>query len=242
MEIKEYSAMYETEDTHFWYKGMRKITKVLLQLYLRKNSKNKILDAGCGTGGSFPLLSVFGTAYGIDLSKVAIEFCKKRGLKNVITGSVSKLPYKNSTFDLVTNFDVLYHKAVKNDSKAINEFYRVLKPGGILLIRVPSYNWLYSYHDKQVHTKHRYTKKELISIIKNSHFSILKASYANFFLFPLIIIKRFLLKSDSKSSDVSPIPAILNSIFYNFFYIESFCIRYFSFPFGLSVIIVAKKE
>ena len=75
--------MYQVEDKHFWYQGMRKITKTLFDKYLPKNKRLKILDAGCGTGRNILFLKNYGQVYGLDISPEAIKYCKKRGLKNI---------------------------------------------------------------------------------------------------------------------------------------------------------------
>jgi len=238
MEIREYRSMYEVENNHFWYKGMRKIIGTLLNRYLPKNQPLKILDAGCGTGRNIIFLKKYGKVSGFDISPHAIKYCKKRKLTNIRLGSINKIASKNNSFDLVTCFDVLYHMQA-NYKKAIDEFYRILKPGGTLLVRVAAYQWLMSYHDKTIHTKHRFTKTELKKLLLKNKFKVIKATYANCLLLPFIILKRFLLKTTG--SDVKPINSLINEIFYVPFIIESFLIKYFDLPFGLSVIIVAKK-
>ncbi|MEK7633237.1 MAG: class I SAM-dependent methyltransferase [Patescibacteria group bacterium] len=239
METREYKIMYEVEDSHFWYQGMRRITKTLLDKYLPKNKQLKILDAGCGTGRNILFLKNYGQVFGIDISQEAIKFCKKRKLTNLKLGNVDKISFKNKSFDVVACFDVLYHKQVKDYKKVIKEFYRILKPGGVLFIRVPAFQFLYGSHDIAVHTKHRFEKEELKILLKNNNFEVLKASYVNCFLFPLAILKRMLDKSSV--SDVKQINPILNWLFKIPLFFEAVLIKYFDLPFGLSVIIVAKK-
>lgn len=239
METREYKTMYEVEDTHFWYKGMRKITESLFEKYLPKKRKLKILDAGCGTGRNIIFLKKYGQVSGFDISPYAIKFCKKRKLTNIKFGSVDKIPFKNKSFDVVTCFDVLGQAEVKNADKSIKEFYRVLKPGGRLIIRTAAYNWLMGYHDQAVHTKHRFKKSELVALLKKNKFKIIKATYANSFLFPLAIVKRLLIKITT--SDVKKINHQINWLLKIPFLFETLLIKYFDLPFGLSLIVVAKK-
>src|SRR3989344_2244801 len=107
MEIREYKTMYEVEDAHFWYKGMREIAKTLLDKHLPKNKQLNILDAGCGTGRNIIFLKNYGKVSGFDISPYAIKYCKRRKLVNIKFGSIDKIPYKNNCFDVVTCFDVL---------------------------------------------------------------------------------------------------------------------------------------
>lgn len=246
MEIREYKVMYEVEDSHFWYKGMRKITKTLFDKYLPKNKQLKILDAGCGTGRNILFLKNYGQVFGFDISPHAIKYCKKRGLKNIKEGSVDRIPFNNNSFDLITCFDVLYHKQVENYKKVIGEFYCVLKPGGVLFVRVPAFQFLMSGHDTAVHTKHRFHKTELKDILLSQHFRILKISYINTLLFPFAairrILKRFIIIETDKKSDVKKINPVLNFFLQFPLYLESNLIKYIDFPFGLSLIAMVKKK
>ncbi len=237
--------MYEVEDTHFWYQGMRSIAKTLLNRYLVKKKNIRLLDAGCGTGKGIIFLQQYGKVDGFDISKEAVRFCHLRGLKQVITGSIDKIPYKDNTFDAVICFDVLGQREVSNDQKAVKEFYRVLKPGGILLIRIAAFNWLYGYHDVAVHTKQRYNAYQLKKLFKKIQFQELKITYANLFLFPLIVLVRIISRifgtKGKGASDVDHLNPILNKLFYYPLFVESILIRFISLPFGLSIIGVAKK-
>ena len=243
MEKAEYKVMFRVEENHFWYRGMGRISNTLLRKYLPHKTNNKILDAGCGTGGALFFLQKFGKPVGIDISPVALSYCKKRKLQNVKKCSIEELPFPDDTFDLITCFDVICQQEVKNDTRALHEFYRVLKPGGILLLRVPAYNWLRSYHDVSVHTKHRYTRSEINTLLKEAHFTLVKSSYINTLLFPLIFIKRVILHfSPPKPSDVTPLPSFLNHLFFIPLLLESLFIRFLNFPFGVSLIAVAQKK
>src|SRR5688572_28801414 len=125
--------MYRVEDSMWWYVGMRRIGEALLDGRLQPGLR--ILDAGAGTGGNLRWLGRFGTAFGVDLAPEALHFCRERGLTTVARASVTDLPYRDSTFDLVTSFDVIYHLGVADDVAALREAARVLKPHGTLLVR-----------------------------------------------------------------------------------------------------------
>lgn len=235
--------MLDVEDKHFWYVGMRNITEVLLKNFLI-NNKNKILDTGCGTGRNMLMLEKYGKTIGIDVSSTAIELGKKRGIYNIKKASINNIPLPNNYFDMVTCFDVLGHKKV-DEKRAINEIYRVLKPEGIFLLRVAAYKWLFSYHDILVHNDRRYSKRVMISILKNNKFIPLKATYVNTFLFPLIVIKRFIFKIfklNARSSDSEHKLSFLNYLYLIPLLFESFLVKYINLPFGVSIMVVARKK
>lgn len=245
MEKKEYTTMYVVEDKHFWYRGMRAISTVVLNKYFSKKSHNKILDAGCGTGANILFLKKYGEVKGIDISPQAVQYCSERDLKNVVKGSIDHLPFKSNAFDLVTCFDVLGQKEVASDITVMKEFYRVLKPDGTLLVRIAAYNWLYSYHDIAVHTDRRYNTRQLRKLFTKTNFQPQQITYANTFFFPVIaflrIFRRIIPKKDNQNSDVQKMSPIVNTLCYYPLRVESKIIQYMSLPFGLSLIGVAKK-
>lgn len=246
MESEVYAKMFEREDSFWWHKGIRKITDALLAGYLPKKDGNKILDVGCGTGGMFGILKKYGEVTGIDQSPEAVVYAQKRALAAAVErGSAEHLPYDDGIFDVVVCFDVLYHKWVKDDLAVLGEINRVLKPGGTLVIREASYNWLRSQHDELVWTQHRFTRNELKGKLAKAGFFIRKCSYVNFFLFPLALAKRIIEKAVKEKNPLENMfkaNAAMNIFFSFFLYLESVLIQFLNFPFGLSVICVAKKK
>ena len=243
MKDNAYFEMYENELTHPWYRATRKILIKFLKDRLNKNSY--ILDAGCGTGGTIMALKKagFDKVTGIDNSKLALELCKKNGITNTILANVNRLPFKPQSFDAVICLDVLYHKGV-SEKQALKEFSRVLKPGGILYLEEPAFNWLFSKHDIAIETEHRFTKKQLVRLAKSADFKIIKSTYFNTFLFLPILIKRLSYKfsrEKNPESDVYPIHPLLGNFMNKLFGIELAIIDKISLPIGLSIICIGQK-
>ena len=243
MEIAEYRNIFEHEETHFYYVGTHNAVIKLLDLYLKNIRGNVMLDAGCGTGSLMKKLKGFGEIWGIDASSEACKLAKKNGLKKVLQASVEKIPFKDSTFDAVISIDVLYHKGVKSDLKALKEFKRVLKPGGILIVKNPAHNWLRGNHDLIIHTKRRYSKGEFKSKLDSAGFEILKLSYINIFFFPWALLKRLtenILRS-KPSSDVKGLPWRINKLLIGIYNVEIKLLTKGEIPIGLSLFAVARK-
>jgi ubiquinone/menaquinone biosynthesis C-methylase UbiE len=102
----------------------------------------KILDIGCGGGRTIHKLAALASAgkiYGIDYSDDSVAAARRAnahwidiGRVEIQHGSVSQLPFANDTFDLVTAIEThLFWPDLPND---FHEIFRVLKPGGALLI------------------------------------------------------------------------------------------------------------
>jgi len=242
MKINEYKKMFLLEEKHFWFLGKRIFVKTIIDKYI-PNKNLCILDVGCGTGGLTKFLSYYGKVIGIEKNKYAYNLAKKRKL-NIKIGDAQKLPFKKSSFNLVTIFDVLYHKNVKDEQKVIKEAKRVLKINGYLLITDSAFNFLKSAHDKVLYGNKRFTLFYLRKILEKEGFTIIKSSYIFFFIFPLIFIKRKILNIFLKNevSDVVDIPKIINWFLIKLISLEAWLLKYISFPIGSSLIILAQKN
>lgn len=240
MQTSEYRNIFEHEETHFFYQANHVIVLSLVKQYL-KTKNPKILDAGCGTGLLAKKLGRFGDVLGIDINPEAVKFAKKRGVK-VKKASVLRIPFRANTFDLVTSLDVIYHREV-NDNVALREFYRVLKPGGILILRVPANKWLKLMHDKEVHTRERYTPSELKRKLLKAGFQINLLSFVNMVLLPLAVLKQLKesLSTKKVESGVGKVHPLINKVLLALLLIEVTFLRYINLPFGLGLISVCRK-
>lgn len=238
-----YKDVAKNQDTYWWYQGMAEINNSLIQTFLSKKNRLNILDAGCGPGAMLPTLKKYGEAVGVDISNDALKYAKKRG--KVMLGDITKLDFKDNTFDLVICMDVLYHMWVKDETQALREFYRVLKEGGVLIIREPAYNWMRGNEDRGSLTARRFSSSKMSSKVKSCGFSILKLTYANFFLFPLVLAVRIISslkpKENLGKSDFFTPPFFINRFLFNILNLEKNLIKFTSLPFGSSLICVAKK-
>jgi SAM-dependent methyltransferase len=275
MNPAEYEAMYRLEDRLWWYTGMRRITAAALGERLWGGAGQlRILDAGCGTGGNLAWLGGVGEGrgglkpagrlggdWGVDLSPLATAYCRRRGLTRVSRASVLELPFGDATFDLVTSFDVIYHLGVADDVAALREMGRVLRPGGVLFVRVPALERLHSHHDVAVHTRQRYSAEELRGKVEAAGLRVERASYANTVLLPLAVASRLGARlrlglagrgkkgskggaeaeAETVRSDVRPAPALLNGLFASILGLEAALLAKVDLPLGLSAFVVARR-
>lgn len=245
MEPGEYERMFRAEDRHWWYLGMQTITRAVLERFVSPLTGLKILDAGCGTGLAMSTyLADYGAVTGFDISPLALKFCRTRHLTPLTLASVMQIPFPADRFDLVTSFDVLYERAVTDDAVAVAEFYRVLRPGGFIFLRLPAYDWLRGRHDMTIHTARRYTLQRVARLLEAHRFRIRHMTYANTFLFPLALTKRLferLRPPTSGSSDLSVEVGVFNGLFRKLLDSEALLVTRMRLPFGLSVIALGQK-
>ena len=235
-----YKDLYELEDTHWWHKSKRANIVNLLQKFLTiKNPK--ILDIGCGTGKNIEVFSKIGPTFGVDKSPEAIAYCRKRGLKTVTLGSVESTGLKSNFFDVITLLDVLEHT---DDNETLKEIYRILRPGGLLIITVPAFKFLWSKWDKVLQHKRRYSKKSLEKLLQSYQFAVEKMSYMFSFLFIPVYLVRLIKSRPSKdrySSDFQINTPLLNYALLALARLEHFFIRYTTIPIGTSIVCIARK-
>ncbi len=242
MDIAEYKNIYENEGRHFFYTSTHFLVTELVKRY-SKGTALRILDAGCGTGGLMVKLAKYGSVTGVDANAEAIKFARKRKLE-VTKASIEKLPFGDNTFDLVTSIDVIYHRQVSDDVRALKEFRRVLKGGGVLILRVPANKFLFSAHDRLVHTARRYTKAELTEKISKAGLTIKMISFAHAPIF-LVSLLKVLMEKITRKQDNSAVGSVnpgVNWFLTSLLKFEAKIIsRGVTMPFGQGLVAVATK-
>jgi SAM-dependent methyltransferase len=244
MEIDEYLKLAGVEDQMWYFLALHgHIERALVRA--GDNRPAAILDAGCGTGGLIRRLAPRHPAWrwtGIDLEPVACELARNRAgdVAKILHGSVTALPFPDAQFDAVVSADVLYH--VDDDAAALREFFRVLRPGGVVVMNVPAYRWLWSYHDTAVHSRRRYGRGEVLEKLRAAGFGRARATFWNTLPFPLVVARRKLLPAPASGSDVKLYAPPIEAVFNGAMALERTWLRTgMRLPFGSSVFAVASK-
>src|SRR5260370_27114978 len=243
MEREQYAIMARREERHWWYAGMRRVALAVLEGAIDGRAGLRILDAGCGTGGTTAELRRFGDVVGVDLAWAALEPARGRGLSALARASIESLPFGPATFDVATSFEVVYHLGVANDLSALKEIRRVIKPGGLFLLRVPAHDWLRGEHDRLVHTRHRYSRGEVSRKLAGTGFRVERLRWANTLLFVPAVAQRLLERTNGHDPagagepDLWQPPAPINALLESAVAVEALAIpRGVPFPFGLSLL------
>jgi ubiquinone/menaquinone biosynthesis C-methylase UbiE len=242
MRPDEYELMYRVEDTHWWFAGKRRLVRVMLE-QLPAHAGRRMLDVGCGTGGMFPLLREFGCLIGTDASDLALGFAARRHGALLAGAALPDLPFADGAFDVVTAFDVLYHRYVADDQAALAEVARVLKPGGSFIVTDSALKFLRSAHDEAVQGARRYTTGEMRAKLAAAGLRVRRLSYANMLIFPLAAPWRLLRRrlGDEQGSDVRIVPAWANALMGVVYRAEAGLLARADLPIGMSIIALAQK-
>jgi SAM-dependent methyltransferase len=241
MDYKGYE--YGLKPDHFWIKSHINLKKVLLSSVNSTNlprKKCKILSIGAGTGGDLAVLKEFGNVYAFDVDQNVIDMIPDNMVVEKKVADAQAIPYKKNQFDIVVAFEVLEH--IPNDSKAVEEINRVLKPGGLLFFSVPAFNALFGPKDKAHFHMRRYNKKMIRKLFTG--FKEHRIGYWMFSLFAPVALQRVWEKAVTDEKKYHPyIPAKpINKFFYNILQGENYLIKKgVNFPWGLTLYGIYQK-
>ncbi len=242
MDSQIYNEHIEQEEAHWWFVSRRIITEYLLKK-LKFPDNAKILDAGCGAGGNLHMLAGYGDVYGCEMNDTVRARSIERKIGTIEYGKFpDEIPFADIKFDMIAMFDVLEH--IEDDRAALATVASRLTKDGQLLLTVPAYQFLFSQHDRLHHHFRRYSKKKLEEKIAAAGFKIEYINYWNCFLFPVAVITRltdlFRPKNAPALGRKMP-PAALNNFLIKLVSSERFLADKINLPFGLSLIMVARK-
>jgi SAM-dependent methyltransferase len=132
---EEYFRFNRAKYMERWGHRVRKCRNQILQCLEQAPQAKSLLDVGCSAG--YVLAAAQGLGLeptGLDCAQFAVDLCRERGFRAEL-GSLTKMPFPDASFDVVTAKHTLEH--VQHPMDGLREIRRVLKPGGVAFIVVP---------------------------------------------------------------------------------------------------------
>lgn len=235
MEPQEFQSIRALSSTHWWYQSLADIAVSVAATY---PAETRILDAGCGTAYLAERLHDR-RIYGVDSSPAARRIWQMDGLNTTASGTLEALPFSDSAFELTFCLDVIYHREVLSDVGALREVYRVLKPGGSLVLHTAAFESLRNRHDTVVHTARRYRRSRVLQILKQAGFGVSVLSYRNLAILPFVAASKL---HASTGSNLRTTPTGVNAFMRAVSRLEWSAIRSNVYvPFGSSLLAIAHK-
>ena len=235
------------EARHFWFKGFRWFVTPLLREATSGVAHPTLLDCGCGTGANVDLLSLYGRAFGFDLEPTGLHIGRQLGRSRLARASVNAVPFPSDAFDVVTSFDVLYSLEEPVERAAVHEMYRLLRPGGYVLVNVAAMEVLRGDHSILSREVRRYSPATLERLLAGAGFTVVRLTYTNASLFlPMVAVRvvqriRGLPPEHHAQQDITVPPAPVNAALAAALRVESWWLRVFNNPFGSSLLCLARK-
>lgn len=244
MQKQVYQQIYEAEKTHWWFVGRRNIIRTALDKHI-PHKVDEALDVGCGTGLNALIMKSFARKVtGLDPSGEAVRFSHMRAPDLSVIQEAFPYTELKGQYDLVTLFDVLEH--IEDDSLSLQKVEKLLRPGGVAVLTVPAFPFLWSDHDKVLQHYRRYTMSTLKNVItKNTKLRIIDCNYFNTLFFLPILIFRVIRKIFHilpDRADDFMVSDTINKLCLSIFNMEGKFVQKVKYPFGVSIICVLQKS
>jgi SAM-dependent methyltransferase len=238
-----YGEIFAAEQEHWWFVARHRIVLHLLERYLLPNggAPYKVADLGCGCGMMLLRLSEKYEPVGLDGSRHAIEFARRRGVTAKLGALPEDVPLSRESYDAVLMLDVLEH--LKYDRASVEVAASLLKPRGILICTVPAHMWLWTKFDEDHHHFRRYSRRQFRSLFDEPSIRLELLSHLNAILFAPAAMWRILAakvfeRDRARYLRLPPFNSVLRSIFA----FERLMLGKVPMPIGLSFIAVARKR
>ena len=247
MNPAEFANIAAAEQQFWWYRGMRRIMYRLMDPIVAGRSISRALEAGCGTGHFAHELSerYDWKVSALDLGFEGLQYGRGMGIPDLLQADLRASPCRDSAFDAVVSMDVIVHLPRGEEHGPLREFSRVLRPAGLLVLRVSALDILRSRHSQFAHERQRFTRTRLLDAAIRAGFRPLRCTYANSLLLPVALAKFRLwepLTRQAPSSGVVPVSAVVDRALYGALALESACLGAgVNFPLGQSIVLLAEK-
>ena len=238
-------ATAAAEERHFWFRALRRQSHALLTTALGGRTPRLIIDCGTGTGRNLEWLRAFGPAVGVELSPTGLAVARAHA-RPVIKGTITQLPFDDQVADVASSFDVLYSLNHADADRAVREMWRVLRPGGVVIINVAALDILRGSHSVLTQEQQRFSKRSLTTLVSGAGFRVERLTFSHMSSFPIALAVRAAERLTGRAgtasdADLKVPPAPINAVFDGLLRLEAAWLRLGNLPIGSSLLMVARK-
>ena len=237
---RAYTAVHIEEDRHHWYfRGRLAVLLAVIEQAL-PTRPGRLLDLGCGTGNVLQALGRFGEAVGVEHDPELRAVGQACGLDIRAGALPDDVPVPDGWADGVLLLDVIEH--LDDDVAALRAAARAARPGGLVMVTVPAYAWLWSGHDVALGHRRRYTARQLRAALTAADVRVDHVGYFNTVLFPAIAAVRLAKRLvGGGGHDIHRPPALVNEALTRLFALERHVALRPGLPFGTSLLAVGHR-
>jgi len=251
MNPAEFANIAQCEREFWWYRGMEQILFGILDPIVkgqRSRAIARVVEAGCGTGYMATRLE---ERYGwrmfpTDLQHEGLLYGLQQGVQRMAQAEIGALPFADNSFDAAVSFDVMVYVPRGREEPIIGELFRVIAPGGLLVLRTAALEILRSRHAAFTGELQRFTKSQLLKAAAAHGVKVLRCTYANTLLMPIALTKFRVIEpllGSGASSGVEPVAPWLDRLLFRALDLEA---RQLGagrdLPIGQSLILIGEKN
>jgi SAM-dependent methyltransferase len=215
------------------------------------NDKFSLLEVGCFQGALLEDIKKDFTEceiVGVEYDRNSLDYIVSKNLQiPLLCFDLSESILPNERFDVIVALNVIEH--IKDDNNALAQCYRMLKPGGLIILEVPAGEKLYDSYDKYVGHYRRYDMSGFISLVENNSFSITMKTHLVFLAYPLFWLSKMInnrkVYSDNDGQELvrNRIALANNNIFLNIsLKIDKLIRKFFYIPYGVRCVLIGVKH
>ena len=233
---------FEQEAAYWWFVNKRAAVKRLLDRHCP--TRGRLLEIGCGGGLFGAMLQENGWRVTCaDRNPLAACYAIGHGVRRAAAFDAGRgWPFAPDSFDAFLMLDVLEH--IERDEAALREAHRVLRPGGIGIVLVPAYPFLFSAWDTYVGHYRRYSRRALAATAGSAGLELVHGTYWNAITLPAALVLRLkdrFLGVRLERGEFPRVPRAVNTLLKAYGAVEAAWLAHGTLPAGLSYTAVLRK-
>jgi SAM-dependent methyltransferase len=178
-----------------------------------------VVEIGCGTGFMATRLAQhYGwKMFPTDLQHEALQYAREQGVERLVQAEMMALPFPDGHFDAAVGLDVMVYVPRGEEGRAVRELARLVKPGGLVVLRTAALEIMRSHHAKFTGELQRFTRGQLLRLAGEAGIKVLRCTYANTLLMPIALAKFRVIEPllpGEPSSGVEPVAPWLDRLLY----------------------------